>query len=117
MLQACLPPADGTTGQLGQLAAAPLHPLIALALLLSNSNSESPPPLPSPSPCPSAPRRDAYLPGVQALFRSVRRTGSTYPFIVLYTAGKRGVFLSSFGWSFLAELDSFHDVWAPAGLG
>lgn len=32
-------------------------------------------------------RRDGYLPGVQALLRSVRLVGGRYPFIVLYTAG------------------------------
>lgn len=40
-----------------------------------------------PAPLPPPLRRDAYLPGVQAQYRSLRLVGCSRPLIVLYTAG------------------------------
>lgn len=39
--------------------------------------------------CPPACCRDAYLPGVQALHRSLRLVGSRYPLLVMYTHSVR----------------------------
>ena len=39
--------------------------------------------------CPPACCRDAYLPGAQALHRSLRLVGSRYPLLVMYTDSVR----------------------------